>query len=146
MLVFVSSGSSRFFGRPRFPSSSLRSPQCSFSHLNDTITITGTHMQTGEEVGIKLVRKRERKVKREKKGDAAIENFDSTSLLNFSPSRGHTLSLSLKKLSPRQQEWRRSRHPQLLYESKLYKILQGGREFSMFFFFSFLFSSLVFDL
>ena len=37
----------------------------------------GTHMQTGEEVGIKL-------------------------------------------------EWRRSRHPQLLYESKLYKILQGG--------------------
>ena len=28
-----------------------------FSHFDDTITITGTHMQTGEEVGIKLVRR-----------------------------------------------------------------------------------------
>ena len=78
------------------------------------------------------------------KGVAAIGE-EKNSIRHRSSFLGSTFSLSLSrhplalsppysKNSPLQQEWRRSRHPQLLYESKLYKILQGGREFRCFFF------------
>ena len=46
----------------------------SFSHFDGTITITGTHMQTGEEVGIKLVRKREKKERKGRRRPIEREN------------------------------------------------------------------------
>jgi hypothetical protein len=80
----------------------------------------GTNVQTGEEVGVKLVRLPGRE-----------EGHDQTRLLGRRPSgvggssvRPHFTGMAGCKT----QESVKARHPQLLYESKLYKILQGGGE------------------
>jgi casein kinase 1 len=66
----------------------------------------GTNLQTGEEVGVKLVRGRQELM--QQAAGAAADGGDS----GLAPAAV--------------QEPIKARHPQLLYESKLYKILQGG--------------------
>ena len=74
-----------------------------FSCLHKTL-FAGLHIHTGEEVGIKLV-------------SSVGYCCDCYNLLNNQPP-GLTCLLF--------QESIKTKHPQLLYESKLYKILQGG--------------------
>lgn len=76
----------------------------------------GTHIQTGEEVGIKLVS--ELIFARLSEVLSAVLRKN---LLQDAPLTGTT---------PLPQESVRTKHPQLLYESKLYKILQGGSKCS----------------
>jgi hypothetical protein len=72
----------------------------------------GTNIQTGEEVAIKLVRFLTL--------IPLLHGFVDGAGLVLVSSDWRPLSLS--------QESVKTRHPQLLYESKLYKILQGGGE------------------
>lgn len=67
----------------------------------------GTSMNSGEEVGVKLVSHPDRHL-----------SFETGSPLS-------NVCL-IDALSIHRQEPVKARHPQLLYESKLYKILQGG--------------------
>ena len=67
----------------------------------------GIHIQTGEEVGIKLVRAETLPPARCVRWSAAWAAWSDSACATA-------------------QESVKTKHPQLLYESKLYKILQGG--------------------
>lgn len=82
----------------------------------------GVHIQTGEEVGIKLVRGLHTSPGRPPSCGAQAVRAASRGR----PPAGPDFGRCGAPLSPDPQENTKTRHPQLLYEFKLYKILQGG--------------------
>jgi serine/threonine protein kinase len=89
----------------------------------------GTNLQTGEEVGIKLVRTVVLLSSHHStEGTSMLPSRIHPGRMIFHPNDGHP-SIACKAprcCSAPLQESVKARHPQLLYESKLYKILQGG--------------------
>ena len=124
---------------------SIQKP-CASINLTRIIIVAGTHIQTGEEVGIKLVRTclapratSHFPGNRSQQPFAFAQNVDvAQEFAMHAPSKHIESSSSAQKLrnSPLGarligdvvivQESVKTKHPQLLYESKLYKILQGG--------------------
>lgn len=86
----------------------------------------GTHLLTGEEVGIKLVRLGELPP-----GFFMLRCCMVCGTTAWMFERCHETARPDPLLSPPPrcaQESTKTKHPQLLYESKIYKILQGGSE------------------
>ena len=92
---------------------------------------TGTHLLTGEEVGIKLVSLLAGLSDRAGGGvsRATVAAACAWSLSHLlTASRAGCLPACLCTPLSLLQESTKTKHPQLLYESKIYKILQGGSE------------------
>jgi hypothetical protein len=90
---------------------------------------TGTNLQTGEEVGIKLVRAPLSLLMSQRRTSFVPISSAAKCIATLSCSSGSgQCSALLNSCCPLLllQESVKARHPQLLYESKLYKILQGG--------------------
>lgn len=83
-------------------------------------TLAGTHLLTGEEVGIKLV----------SSGIAAVARrlFMHRVVLPWAAVQQARVHAEQLPVCSGVQESTKTKHPQLLYESKIYKILQGGSE------------------
>ena len=90
----------------------------------------GTHIKTNEEVAIKLVRRRASERDRARaRARERVRMRGNLWFVGFVMEESFAASVLMIRVSrafATTQENQKTRHPQLLYESRLYKILQGG--------------------